>query len=78
MLESPIVEDEVWKAICSCDGDKALGPDGFNLNFFKFNWLVLKEDFISDFYEHGYLDECLNTSFVPYFKKQQSLHFVRL
>ena len=37
MLESLIVEDKVWKAICSCDGDKTPRPDDFNLNFFKSN-----------------------------------------
>ena len=75
MLKSPIVENEVWKGICRYDGDKAPRPNSFNLNFFKSNWLVLKEDFmnfISNFYEHGYLDECLNTSFVALIPKNNN------
>jgi hypothetical protein len=28
-------EEKVKEAIWSCDGDKSLGPDGFNFNFVK-------------------------------------------
>lgn len=34
-LEQGFIEVEVWEAIDSCDGNKAPGRDGFNLNFFK-------------------------------------------
>lgn len=42
--------EEVWEgggALSSCDGNKAPGPDGFNLNFIKRNWEVIKVDFMS-------------------------------
>ncbi|KAK3205584.1 hypothetical protein Dsin_019630 [Dipteronia sinensis] len=34
-LEVEFSEDEVWKAVSDCDGNKAPGPDGLNLNFIK-------------------------------------------
>ncbi|CAM8974802.1 unnamed protein product [Rhodiola kirilowii] len=37
-LEGPISREEVLSALKSCDGNKAPGPDGFNMNFFKKNF----------------------------------------
>ncbi|XP_028068451.1 uncharacterized protein LOC114271028 [Camellia sinensis] len=40
-LEAAFTEDEVWEAVQACDGNKAPGPDGFNLNFIKSCWSIL-------------------------------------
>ncbi|KAK2648759.1 hypothetical protein Ddye_016248 [Dipteronia dyeriana] len=37
MLEERFSMEEVWVALCDCDGDKAPGSDGLNLNFVKTN-----------------------------------------
>lgn len=37
MLEDYFSVEEVWMAVCDCDGNKALGPDGLNLNFIRTN-----------------------------------------
>lgn len=34
LLESEFSAEEVWEAVKLCNGNKALGPDGFNLMFF--------------------------------------------
>ncbi|KAK3200499.1 hypothetical protein Dsin_023914 [Dipteronia sinensis] len=47
LLEVDFEEEEVWNALCSCNGNKAPGPDGFNINFIKANWDVIKEEFMS-------------------------------
>ncbi|KAK2636379.1 hypothetical protein Ddye_031171 [Dipteronia dyeriana] len=39
-LEGSFSCEEAWEALCSCDGNKAPGPDGMNLNFIKANWVV--------------------------------------
>ncbi|KAE8673743.1 Gamma-tubulin complex component 2 [Hibiscus syriacus] len=60
-LEQEFSEEEVWEVVKSCGSNKAPGPDGFNLGFFKRFWQVLKVDimkFFHDFYlgkewEHG-------------------------
>ncbi|XP_019434024.1 PREDICTED: uncharacterized protein LOC109340748 [Lupinus angustifolius] len=35
--------EEIKEAIWSCDGDKSLGPDGYNFTFFKKFWDCLKK-----------------------------------
>ena len=34
-LEDHFSSDKVWRALCNCDGNKALGLEGFNMNFVK-------------------------------------------
>ncbi|CAN1178336.1 hypothetical protein LINPERHAP2_LOCUS33614 [Linum perenne] len=41
-LERPFEESEVWKVIVESDGEKAPGPDGFHLAFFKRFWSFIK------------------------------------
>lgn len=33
-IEAEFTEAEIWAAVRSCDGNKAPGPDGFNMLFF--------------------------------------------
>ncbi|KAK3225503.1 hypothetical protein Dsin_005365 [Dipteronia sinensis] len=37
-LKRPFSDEEIWESISGCDGNKALDPDGLNLNFVKANW----------------------------------------
>jgi hypothetical protein len=46
-LEAPISEEEVWKAICSLPSDKAPGPDGFTVNFYKVCWPIIKTEIMT-------------------------------
>lgn len=39
-------EDEVWEAICVCNGSKAPRPDGFNFKCIKSFWELLKPEFM--------------------------------
>lgn len=43
MLEGEFTEEEVWAPIKDCNGNKAPGPDGFNLMFFQKQWKVIKD-----------------------------------
>lgn len=43
-LHIPFCEDEVLNTINLCAIDKAPGPDGFTMGFFKECWDMLKED----------------------------------
>ena len=40
-LEGHFSEEEVYKAISELGGDKAPGPDGFTLAFWKFCWPIV-------------------------------------
>ncbi|XP_071727584.1 uncharacterized protein [Rutidosis leptorrhynchoides] len=43
-LEKPFSEEEVWGAIKNYSATKAPGPDGFNFNFYKSFWWLIKDD----------------------------------
>jgi hypothetical protein len=45
-LNRQIEEAEILKAINQFNEDKALGPDGFTLHFYKKCWHIIKHDFI--------------------------------
>lgn len=55
-LERPFTKDEVKEVIWSTQDDKALGPDGFTMTFYKACWNFIKEDImkmLEDFYYEG-------------------------
>ncbi|XP_028108390.1 uncharacterized protein LOC114307191 [Camellia sinensis] len=58
MLEVEFLEDEIWAAIENCEGNKAPGPDGFNLLCYQKHWKKMKGDliqFMKDLHTHGKL-----------------------
>ncbi|KAK3221844.1 hypothetical protein Dsin_008869 [Dipteronia sinensis] len=82
-LEENFSREEVWSAVYNCDGNKALGSDGFNLYFIKFNWEMIKEDFMkfsNEFHNDGYIVRELNKSFIaliPKYSNQESMRDFR-
>ena len=60
-------EEEIRDAVWQCEGSKSRGPDGFNFNFLKQSWEILKDDImvaLSFFHESGSLPKGCNTSFI--------------
>nr|KYP67312.1 hypothetical protein KK1_013639 [Cajanus cajan] len=45
MLILPFSEEEVKEAVWDCEGAKSPGPNGYNFNFIKDFWDILKTDF---------------------------------
>ncbi|KAL4334108.1 hypothetical protein GQ457_07G014090 [Hibiscus cannabinus] len=71
-LEAPFTEGEIWGAIQSADGNKAPGPDGFNLDFYKKMWPLLKDKvlkFFREFYKGRIKDKSFNHSFITLIPK---------
>ncbi|OMO98831.1 reverse transcriptase [Corchorus capsularis] len=71
-LESSVSSEELYEAICACDGNKAPGPDGFNLCFIKSHWELLKDsmlEFISDFCNGKRFNANVNNSFITLIPK---------
>jgi hypothetical protein len=65
-LTAPFSLEEIEMVVKECDGNKSPGPDGFNFNFVKDSWDLLKGDIRILFYQfHG--NECLPKSFLSYF-----------
>lgn len=53
---------EIRLALESLVGEKALGPDGFNLSFTKICWDIVGPDFVKvfkEFNENGKINKCL-------------------
>ena len=72
LLERNFSIDEVWETLSSCDGNKAPGPDGFNLSFIKENWSVIRGDFMKfmdEFHRNGSIVKDLNRSFIALIPK---------
>lgn len=44
-LCSPITKIEIQKVLFSMNNGKALGPDGYFMEFFKSAWVVVGDDF---------------------------------
>jgi len=62
------VKGVVWKS----DGFKSLGPNEYNLNFFKMSWEVIKENIIRavrSFYYYGLWPKGINASFITLISK---------
>ena len=73
LLEAEFSEEEVWAAVADCNGNKAPGPDGFNLLFFQKFWKMLKGEvlnFMKDFHTSGRLPNCFNRTFISLIPKK--------
>ena len=45
-LTKAFSEEEIRDAMWFCDGTKSPGPDGFNMNFIKKSWEVLRDEVV--------------------------------
>lgn len=75
ILEREFTEEEVWAAIKDCDGNKAPGPDGFNMMFFQKGWKFLKGNimkFMKEFYSNNKLGYGVNCFFVSLIPKKEN------
>lgn len=67
-------EEEVREAVWDCEGSKSPGPDGYNLNFFKECWSIIKDDLMRvmrEFFENGKLSRGCNSSFIVLIPKKE-------
>ncbi|KAK2657189.1 hypothetical protein Ddye_010241 [Dipteronia dyeriana] len=67
MLEAEFSVEEVSLALSNYDGNKAPGPDGFNVNFIKAHWEEIQDDFINfihEFHKGGSTFREINRAFI--------------
>ncbi|GMP91325.1 hypothetical protein CsSME_00042073 [Camellia sinensis var. sinensis] len=75
VLETEFLESEILAAMKDCDGNKAPGPDGFNMLYFQKFWKVTKGEvlnFMKKFYKNGRLVKVLNSSFITLVPKKEN------
>ncbi|XP_028083239.1 uncharacterized protein LOC114284511 [Camellia sinensis] len=68
-------ESEIRATIKECNGNKAPGPDGFNLICIQKGWRIMKDDilkFMAEFHVNGRLVKGLNASFVSLIPKKEN------
>eukprot|EP00253_Pinus_taeda_P020517 PITA_20517 len=71
-INRPMNEDEVSEAIKEMQNGKAPGPDGFNVDFFKACWGIVKQDIldvVEDLRKNRTVLKALNTSFLSLIPK---------
>jgi hypothetical protein len=72
-LLEPFSEEEIRDTVWSCDGNKSPGPDGFNINFLKTCWPIVKKDvvaFFKDFHKNAHLPKAFTASFLTLIPKK--------
>lgn len=77
MLVSPISLEDLKVAVWNCDGNKSPGPDGFNFNFIKAHWDLLKDDilgFVLEFQQNARLPKIIIASFIALIPKSNNPH----
>ena len=71
-LIASFTEEEIRDVVWQCEGTKSPGPDGYNFNFFKKTWEVIKDEVVivvSLFYETGCIPKGCNASFIAMIPK---------
>ncbi|XP_028115979.1 uncharacterized protein LOC114313761 [Camellia sinensis] len=76
MLEADFSEKEIWDAVKECEGNKALGPNGFNLACYQRCWTVMKDEVVQvmkEFHLNEKLAKGVNSSFISLIPKDCSI-----
>ena len=72
-LDRPCEEMEIEDVVWGCNGDKALGLDGFSLAFFQHCWSSVRNDILAvcqEFHEHCQFERSPNATFVSLIPKK--------
>ena len=75
ILCRPTIEEEIINVIWSMDADKAPGPDGFTIHFYKTCWHIIKEDIqkmISGFMKKAKVGGGTNSAYLALIPKDSS------
>lgn len=73
-LDAPFTEAEVWAAVLASPAEKAPGPDGFNGQFFRPCWDLIKDEVMAIFHQFHSLSGAnfalINSAFVALLPKK--------
>lgn len=71
-LTNDVTDAEITKAVLAREGSKAPAPDGYNFNFIKKAWPLIKDDFIDfvkQFWETRFLPKGVNVALITLIPK---------
>lgn len=71
-ISRPFSDEEIYKALKSCNRDKAPGPDRFSAGFFMDKWNLLKSDVIKaikNFFKHAKMLKSTSLTFASSLSK---------
>ncbi|KAH1098367.1 hypothetical protein J1N35_015288 [Gossypium stocksii] len=69
MVSIEETKGEIW----NCNESKASRPDGYDFNFFRHSWAIIKEDlllFVRDFIFSSRIDKAVNSTFLLLISKR--------
>ncbi|WMV57474.1 hypothetical protein MTR67_050859 [Solanum verrucosum] len=72
-LQGQFEEHEIKNCVFSCAGDKAPGPDGFTMAFFKQCWEEVKQEVVAaiqNFHDQSYFEKSFNATFIALIPKK--------
>ena len=72
-MENPFTEEEIRAAVWDCGREKSPGPDGFNIEFIKACWQVVKKDIteaIQEFSQRNHIPRGCNSAFISLIPKK--------
>ena len=72
-LVKPFTEKEIMDVIWAMEPDKAPGPDGFSIHFYRVCWNIIKHDLfcmISSFLKKSKFGGCTNSTFLALIPKE--------
>lgn len=75
LLLAPFSMEEVKEVVWECDGNKSLGPDGFNFNFIKACWDTIGVEvmkFFEEFHRFAKLPKAVSASFIAIIPKSSN------
>lgn len=73
-MTEPISGTEVWEALTDIDSDKAPGPDGYTMGFYKAAWPVVGDEVskaVTQFFETGKMLRQVNATLITLAPKVQ-------
>ena len=80
-LERKFEREEILQVISDLEGDKAPGPDGFTMAFYKHCWRVVEKDVLVvfvEFFHHYMFEKSLNaTTFIVLIPKTNDASNIR-
>jgi len=79
-MEMHLSEDQVFRALHECCGDKALGSDDMPMAFLQHNWDILKVDILrmcSKFHSMEKFVKSLNDAFIVLIPKKSGVEDIR-